>query len=246
MSAHPILNGGNPSNQSIYVSATSPRHRVGTRGVLHGGRVFYYGQAGSGAALEPGKRMQAETIPATRANLAVTAAVAIGGTQVSVTLGALAAAADDYKDGFLHVNDVDGEGFTYLIKSNPAIGSGATGVFTLYDGVAVAFTTNTQVTLQKNPWKDIVIGAGAATNLTVGVPATNIPASSYGWIQTWGPVAGWDSAATAIGDSIATSGTAGKWAVGAEGAGTLGAVFGVQLYTGVDTEYYPKFLMIAP
>ena len=244
MSAYPVLNGGRTSGQSIYQTSTVPKHRVGTRGVLMGGRSFYYGKAASSAALDPGKRMQAEVIPATRANLAVTAAVAVGGTSVSITLGALLAAADDYQDGMMFVNDVDGEGHAYLIKTNPAIGSGATGVFTLYDGVAVALTTNSQVTLMKNPWKDIIIGAGAATNMTVGVPCVSIPASSYGWIQTWGPAAGWDSAATAIGSGISVSATAGKFA--AQGGAAAEAIFGVQLYTGVDTEYYPKFLMIAP
>ena len=63
-------------------------------------------------------------------------------------------------------------------------------------------------------------------------------------MQTWGSIAGWDNENSAIG-ALLTGGTGTAGRIEAQDA-VAEQIVGVQLYTGVDTEYYPKFLTIAP
>jgi hypothetical protein len=244
MGAHPILLGGGASNQSIHQTSSAARHPVGTMGQLPDGRTYFYAENG-GTALAPGKLVMAEVIPSTRANLAVVAAVAAGGTSVTVTLGALLATANDYAEGYLHVNDVDGEGITYKIRSHPAADSGANVVIELYDPIITALTTSSQVTLQKNPYKKVVIAAAGKVHQPVGVAPIPVPANEYAWLLTNGPQAAWaDATSIAIGDALQSGTTAGQVELATEGAGTMGGQIGINLYTTVDTEYYPVWFTI--
>ncbi len=236
--------GDSASDQDIYESRSTASHKVGTRGFLDDGRVYYYSRIGA-ADLDPGKLAMAEVIAATQANLAVTATT-VGSKVVNVTPGAVTHNANVFAEGYLCVNDVAGEGHTYKIRNHPAIASATAFDLTLYDEIQVALTASSQVTLVKNPWADVVVAAAGKVHMAVGIPQVALTAAEYGWIQTWGVTCGLDNAATAIGDSLQSGTDEGKIEVGAEGAGTLGALIGVQLYTGVDTEYYPKFLQIAP
>ena len=80
-------------------------------------------------------------------DLAITTAAA-GATSVTVTLGATAATEDQYKDGFLYINDgATGEGHVYKIKSNAVGASGGTCVLTLdeEDGLVTALTNGTNL-----------------------------------------------------------------------------------------------------
>jgi len=105
-------------------------------------------------------------------------------------------------------------------------------------------TTSSQVTLMKNPWADVVISGTSQALFKVGIPNATIAASEYGWVQTWGSIAGWDNENSAIG-ALLTGGTGTAGRIEAQDA-VAEQIVGVQLYTGVDTEYYPKFLTIAP
>jgi hypothetical protein len=242
--ANPRLPNGLGSPQSIYQTSTTAWHKVGQKGFFDDGRVFYYAR-NSGAALAPGKLAMAEIIVANQTNLAVTA-TGIGETVVNVTPGATAWSANDFAEGYMCVNDVDSEGYTYKIASHAAITASTAFNLTLYDPLVVALTANSQVTLSKNPWQDPVIAAANQAHFAVGVPTCTIALGSttknYGWIQTWGVCAGWDDAATAIGAGITSGTTAGQIEIN----GTTDQPIGVQLFTGVATEYYPKFLTIAP
>jgi hypothetical protein len=242
--ANPRLPNGSGSPQSIYQTSTTKWHKIGQRGFFDDGRVFYYAR-NSGAALAPGKLCQAEDIASTQVNLA-TAAAGIGATTVNVTPGALTANANDFAEGYLCVNDVTGEGMTYKIASHAAVTASTAFDVELYDPLVVALASTSQTCVIKNPWQDLVIAGANQDNFSVGIPTITIAAGSttknYGWVQTWGICAGWDNAGTAIGAGITSGTTAGKTEIN----GGTDQPIGVQLYTGVDTEYYPKFLTIAP
>lgn len=241
MSAHPVLTGGGSSNQSIFQETSAARHPVGTRACLPDGRVFYYSKNGAGA-LGPGKLAMAEVITAEFANQAVAAAAAVSETSATVTLGATAVTLNEYADGYLVINDAAGEGHTYKIRTHPVAAGAASCVLDLYDGIKVALTTSSQYTLVKNPWGDVVVAAAGHVHQAVGVAPIDVTAAYFFWMQTWGVCAVWDDAATAIGAPLQSGTTEGQVEVN-DGAGGL---LGTQLYTGVASEYYPKFLTIAP
>ena len=95
----PVLDSGVGSNQGIWGVVTEPALRVGTRGSLPDGRVFYYSRH-SGNALLPGLLLQPERISAQNEDLAVNTAV-IGDRSVTVTFGTNTADANDYVGGYM-------------------------------------------------------------------------------------------------------------------------------------------------
>lgn len=245
----PVLYNGQGQPQGIWETRTDPVVRVGTRASLDDGRVFYYAR-NSGIAIVAGQLLMSEIVSGDMDNLAVTA-TGVGEKVVNVTpAGTKTFAQNDLEGGYLVVNDVDGEGITYKIAGNPATSAATAFDVTLIDGIAVALTANSQVTVLKNPWMDVVIAAAAKAHMPAGVSQVAVGAGSttpqYFWCQTWGVSAGWDDAATAIGSPLQSGTTAGQFEIAAEGAGALGWTVGVQLFTGVATEYYPKFLTVAP
>ena len=248
----PILTAGGASNQTIREAVTSPRHDVGTRGQTSDGRVFYYARskntnADAANTLSAGQLAMSEVILAAHTNLAVPDAVAVGATSVAVTLGGSESLVkDDYQGGYLVINDVAGEGRTYRISGNAATSSSTAATFDLSDEIETALTTSSQATVLKNPWADVVLAAAGHAHFACGVPQFEVPAGNtnaqYFWAQTWGISAVEDDAATAIGAVLQSGTTAGQVEVGDGAAQPIG----VQLFTGVATEYYPKFLTIAP
>ena len=164
---------------------------IGTRMILPDGRVFRY--AFSNGAAGAGTGVQSSAAVANHdSDLAVSAAAAVGATSASITLGATAdtdVTADQYANGYLFVNDVDGEGHVYRIRQHDAIGSGGTGTINLEGGdtIAEALTTSSQVGLVANPYMHVIPSPGGAqTGRTVGFAPAEVADNSYFWAQTWG------------------------------------------------------------
>jgi hypothetical protein len=164
---------------------------IGTRMVLPDGRAFRYsfsnGAAGAGTGVQ-----SSAAIANHDSDLAVAAASAVGAKSVSVTLGSTAAAEDLYANGYLFVNDVDGEGHVYRIRQHDAIGSGGTGTINLMDGdtISEALTTSSQVGLVASPYMHVIPSPGGAqTGRTVGFAPAEVADNSYFWAQTWGEAA---------------------------------------------------------
>jgi len=246
--SHPILTAGVASNQSIYEVTASPRHRVGTRAQTSDGRTFYYARTQDAAALAPGKLIMSEVVVANNANINPSAAAAVGATSVALTLGGSSTydETSDFEGGYLVVNDATGEGRVYSINYNSTVSAGTALTVYLDDAIETALTTSSEVTLVKNPWADVVIAAAGHVHFAAGVPLVTVGSAAsvpqFFWAQTWGVCGVWDDAATAIGAVLQSGTTAGQVEVGDGAAQPVG----VQLYTGVDGEYYPKFLTIAP
>lgn len=120
-------------------------------------------------------------------NKPVAAAVAIGATEVSVTVGTTAVTADSYMDGWFQVNDGTGQGQSYQIAGNTYCASSGTTVVTLYDPIRVALVADStsEVSLIYNPWYGTVVQATPATG-PAGVTITVVPINHYYWSQTGG------------------------------------------------------------
>lgn len=231
--------GDSTSDQDIFESSASAKHKVGQRAFLDDGRVFYYTRAGA-ADLSPGQLCQAEDMAATALDKAVTA-TAIGSNVVNVTPGSVSHNANVFGEGYLCVNDDVGEGYTYKIRSHPAMSGGSALDFTLYDNIQVALTTASTVTLTKNPWADVVIAGAAQDHLSVGVPNATITAAQYGWTQTWGVASVWADGTAAQGVNLASGAVAGQTEIN----GTTDQSIGTTMTAQVDQDYRPVFLNIA-
>lgn len=178
-------------SEEIYKTYSTPKHRLGTLLEFPDGRRFRFTL--NGAAIINQARLVQSVVPVAAAvNIAVQAAAAVGALVINVTLGATAVVANQYKDGYIYINDAGSdtttEGYMYRIKSHLANAGSATLALNLYEDspVKVALTTNSEATLHHNPYYATIIHPSPPTGLTVGVTPTNIPANAYYWCQTKG------------------------------------------------------------
>jgi len=224
------------------VTSTDALQEVGT--LAHGadGSLYRYAKAGA-SDLDPGKLCVAATQEANHANIGVAAAAAAGDKEVSVTLGATAVTANAYANGYLVVNDADGEGVVYRISGHLAADASATLVVNLKDEVEVALTTSSEVSLVKNPWQDIVVAAVDQADRAVGVPEVTIGDTEYGWVKTRGICSVLADEAVSSPGTALTIGSAVAGAVeAADAAGEQ--VIGYAFQALVDTEYRAVDLQI--
>lgn len=216
---------------------------LGTKVVSKDGRAFRYVKAG-GTTLVIGTLLDGPATVSNHTNIAVAATAAAGSTTVTVTLGATAATANQYAGGVLVVNDENGEGYTYTIKSHPAADASASLTLTLDDNepIVTALTTSSEVTLIPNQYNGVVIHAQSEAGASVGVCTYPITNGRYGWIQTRGPVSVLhDNAPAEIGEGVSASTTTDGCVT--ELAASLTPI-GTALAQGVSTEENPVFLMI--
>ena len=190
-----------PSDTSPTAGEVDPNNGliVGTRMILPDGRVFRY--AFSNGAVGAGKGVQSSIALANQdTDIAVNSATAVGAKSVSITFGTSPntdVTADQYANGYLFVNDVDGEGQVYRIKGTGAhlaadVSASPAVEINLQDGdtIATALTTSSEIGLVANPYQDVIITpAGAQTARCVGYTACEVADNTYFWAQTWGEAA---------------------------------------------------------
>ena len=200
-----------------------------------GNRLFAFAKNGA-VALAAGKMCQGPAGVANHLNCAVNTAAVVGATEVKVTLGATAATANQYTNGYLHVNDVDGEGQTLRIKSHPAADASASLTVTTYDPLVVALTTSSEATLSYDPCQGVVIAPnGGLTNVCVGVPLKAVTASYYCWLAIYGPTAVLTQGTAVVGQPVGLGGTA-DGACGPVAADTTD-IWGRVIRVNASTEY---------
>lgn len=224
------------SAQDIRTIASAQLMALGTIGVTMDGRKYRYAKAG-GVTVAPGKMTEQAAIVANHANMTC-AVAAVGSRNVTVTLGATAATKDQYKEGYLLINDVDGEGILYQIEGHPAADSSGTLVVTLKEPIVVALTANSQATLVVNKYSQVIVVPSAATagGAPTGVPNVSITNAYYGWLQTGGTCAMLSGTTPqTLGDLVSqeASGVAGS----ASPAVATCPIYGVAMQLGVATEY---------
>lgn len=216
-----------------YTTTTTKEHELGRFGQTADGRGYRYARAGA-VALDPGKLAVAATVVANHVNLAC-AAAAVGANTVTVTLGATAVSENDYADGWLCINDVDGEGIAYRITGHPAANASATLVVTLAQPIQVALTANSEASLHRNRFDDVVISVTDQADTPVGIPNVSVAIDRYFWLQTKGECAALADETLAAGVAL-TTGTGVAGAVEALDAAGEPEI-GTAIQAGVDTEY---------
>lgn len=218
---------------ALLQESTDQQFSLGYQVRTDDGDCYRYVKAG-GTALVAGKLQQAPAIVANHQNVACAAAAA-GASTVTVTLGATLASANQYAGGYLVINDVDGEGFTYRIKSHPAAAQSATLALTLEEPVEVALTANSEACLIPNKYNGVIVMPTTITAAPVGVAISNIAAGSFGWIKTRGVVSCLNGDANlTVGSAVSPSNaTAGAVENGVIAQGFVGIAY----QAGVDTEY---------
>lgn len=165
---------------------TYAEHDLGQLGMHKDGRAYRY--IFMDGAVTAGKLLQCRATTDAHDNDLVTAAAAIGASSVSVTLGATAIVADEYKDGYLYVNDVTGEGQMFKIGTHAAVASSGVFAVPIVDegGVRTALTASSQCGLMRNPWKDVIIAPTTFTGHVVGATTVDMADNRYGWAQRTG------------------------------------------------------------
>jgi hypothetical protein len=167
-----------------FVQSAVQEIALGSKFVDQNGNAYRYCKVG-GTATVAGKLYQAPAEITDHQNLAP-AAAAIGATSVTVTLGATATTANQYAEGYMMVTVTPGEGYKYLIKSNPVIALSTAGAITLSDPLQVALTTSSRVDLVSNPYNGVIVNPATATSCPVGVAVDVVTAGYYGWLQVGG------------------------------------------------------------
>jgi len=231
--------------QDVRTASTTKQHTLGAVAYTRDGRAFRYGQAGA-SALAAGKLAQIPAVVANHQALA-TLAAAVNSTKVTVTLGATAATADQYVDGYLVIRDTSttGAGQAFPINGNSAAALSTNCDIYLGEAVATALTTASVSNLELSPYGGMLISSTADTTEAVtGVPQVSVAAASYGWFQTRGVSAVLGNGAITKGAGVIKSATT-AGAVDIEAAGTLTYRVGIQLQTGTTAKYNTTLLTIA-
>jgi hypothetical protein len=228
----------------LFASSTTQQHKLGTRAVTADGRVFRYVLAGA-ADLVVGNMIQAPAQIANHQQLTPSAA-AIGATSIVATLGATAATAGQYADGFAIIDTTPGLGYAYPILGHAAVASA--GVITLTlpadSPIQVALTTSSRVSLQANPYSGVIqTPVTTLTGACVGCAVYPIPATQYGWIQTKGPCSVLVAGTPGVGLAVVVPGTAAGCVV-IDSAAAATPIVGSMMVTGVDGKCQAVFLNI--
>jgi hypothetical protein len=196
--------GGNTKTQrqgirEIKTAATTTLGDVKPLGL---GREVIYAKVSSAAAIAAGHVVLAPAQVANHSNVVVNITASIGATSVTICAGATAITRDQYKDGFLLVNDAVGEGYSYVIEGHASASSGSGVEITLKDGLEVALTTASEVTLVSNPCMNVVEGfaSAALTAQPIGVTLGSVAATDASYVYL-GKRGMWP---TVVGSSCAT------------------------------------------
>lgn len=228
--------------------STTQALSIGTRYEDHYNRVFYYAYAAT--AVGRGKVAKAAAVIANHNNMSFAVAPAIGDTNVSVTLGGTAATADQYKDGWLVVQDGLGEGRLYKVEGHAAQ-STTTGNLTVYlaeaiDTVSAISVSN--VDLIYNRYDELLPPTdNGQAYIPAGVPICvgGLGTAEYGYIQTWGPCSVWQDDTTTLGDQLTWGTGTGTGQVENRDAITESLIGEVGPAVGVADEYQLSYLRIS-
>ena len=242
-------NGITLADADIYTESATQLFPLGTKLDL-GDRVFRYAQMDG--AVTAGKVLhQKASIIAHHSQMTATAIVGAdsdaGTTDISVeTQGDTDITANQYKDGYLFVNDADGEGQSWRIKSHPAHDHSADPsiVITVYGGVKTALAATSELTLVQNVYKDVIVAPATETGAVVGVTNIDMTDDYYGWIQVRGPKACLAGETLVLGHRVLRSDADAGAVMPDNSDDLLPQIGSVMASTVVDTEYCLIYLTI--
>ena len=198
-----------------YEESSSQEFPLGTKLEL-GDRVFRYVLNGA-SGISAGKVVMMPVVVSDATDMAVDTMAANSTSLTGVTNGgSTAITADEYADGWAHVNSGTAIGTSLQIKSHPAVATSATAEFKLYDRVPLAFGAGDKVCLTHSKYYKVVVVAtgtlGAVpTSQMIGATVVALTANYYGWVLTKGPGAVLAEGTTVQGGPVRPSeGTAGS------------------------------------
>lgn len=201
-------------------------------------REFRYALAGT-TALAVGKLMQSVVPLAGHIdeviNSPAAAATTINFTPAVVTTDDIAA--NEFADGYLHINDDTGEGYMFAVRSHPAITGGVVGTLTLYDPIVLTVGDAATATLIHNRFRKVIIHDSPQTAMLAGVTVRAVTASYYCWLQTKGPCAVLTQGTLVIGDFCVPSATVDGAVMPSAAVETDGPPVGHVMAVNADTEY---------
>lgn len=246
--AKPVLYNGLGSPHSIYDVTTTQHHKVGTRGALSDGRVFYYATAkANSTALVAGNLLASEAASVDMDDMAADTPAA-GQSVVNVTpVGTKTYAANELAEGYLTVQSGTGLGITYKIRSHAATTAATEFAVTIYDSFSVGLAAASTVVVAKNPWADPIVmpttGAAQPAGVCNTAVAQDTSNAQYFWVQTWGVCSVTAGSASAVGDALmADTTTAGETLIATAGNPVIGNAYTL----GVNADTVLAFLTIAP
>lgn len=171
--------------QGMRIQLSAATTTLGTIRSLAGGREIVYAKVGA-AAISAAHVMAASAPVALHCNCAVAATASIGARRFTATLGATAAAADAYKDGFVVVQSGTGLGYSYMIDYHLSCAASGNLVLNLKDGLETTLLATTVVALVANKYNGVVAATAGATT-PVGVSLCTASANYYVWLGKRGP-----------------------------------------------------------
>lgn len=189
-------------------SSTALDRKLGTRGVLPDGRVYYWSKNGA-SALEAGKVVQTKVSHGASVHVAaldVVGGATTGFSTLTVVAATTPVLANQYADGYLTVDTSPGQAM-YRVKSNTAAASAANAEFVLYENLRAALTSGTtKVGVRENPYSSVVAFPTTATGVAAGVTTVAVAVGAYFWAQTYGPALVNTDAAPVAGEMIIVPG----------------------------------------
>ena len=201
--------GGIPSIDPFLEDNATQQWPLGTK-LRDGERWFRYVLAG-GTSLVAGNVLGAKAVIAGHLDEALNSAVK-GATAVLFTPSATAITANEYRDGYLNINDDAGEAYALKVLNHLAETTGTT-EFTvnLIDPVAVALGAGATGTLVQSPYGEVIqVAVTTRVGQAVGAGCGIVTNAQFGWIQTHGPASVLGAGTLVIGDDvIVPTGTAG-------------------------------------
>lgn len=220
-------------------------HHLGEFVDLSDGRRFRYALAGA-SNISAGK---AQAAPTQKTNhFTCTAIVSTVGTLTpTFTLGATAAVAGEYNEGWVAINVTPDVGRTYKVSNMAAVGSAGIANPTLFEGIQTAWTTATRVSLVHNTYNATVEGT-VQTKRPAGTTMVAVTAANYYWSQVYGVGTVLTDTTLALGAlatlSASVSGAMAVMSTTFSTAYITPLVAQATIMAGVDTNYTPVQLLI--
>lgn len=231
--------------QGLFEESATQKHALGCRRELNDGRLFVYASAGE--ALAAGKLNVSAVIDTNQCNVALAENASAGVTRLKVTATSTNITENEYREGYLWVNDATGEGQIFKIAYNPAITAASAGYFEIYDKVRVALTTSSECSLSKHPQMGVQYHAAATAvieAIPTGVSPIAVTSAYYFWNQVKGPIPLLGTGTLVLGNVVVVDATASTGVAGAvkpSGASSadvmVGGIIGVVIMVNATTEY---------
>ncbi|MCP5006520.1 MAG: hypothetical protein GY941_21660 [Planctomycetes bacterium] len=175
--------------QGIYEESATQKYALGTKLSFSDGRVFRYTKNGatllakarmtSGATLESKCHTIAQTTYGPSqvvGDQEILMVVTTGGTWVE----------NEYAQGFLVVNKVDGIGDMYKVVANRIRSTDTLMDIQLETPLRTTLVATSELSLVKSCWRDVVVAPTTEEVSPAGIPLVDVTAAYYCWLQTAG------------------------------------------------------------